>query len=175
MNKLVIIVSSLIVCAGLVFTGLSNRYYIDTSTKLKVDRLTGKTYKITEEVQPTVITEKTVDNLNEMLGMKPSPTYVNSSTPNLGNSDQIKNLELLKNTSGIYSKFKKYYNDVLIEYEKDPLFCESSSMKMVFLDFYSKFEKYSYMLDPKHIVDALEQSNIKTPEKFIDKIIESLS
>lgn len=37
-----IIIASVIFLVGIVFYSLSNRYYIDTSTKLVVDRLTGK-------------------------------------------------------------------------------------------------------------------------------------
>ena len=36
-----IIIVSLIILVGIVFYSLSNRYYIDTSTRLVVDRLTG--------------------------------------------------------------------------------------------------------------------------------------
>ena len=46
LNKFYIIVAAIIITVGLVFLGLSNRFYIDTSTHLKVDRLTGKTYKL---------------------------------------------------------------------------------------------------------------------------------
>ena len=37
-----IIIASVIFLVGIVFYSLSNRFYIDTSTKLVVDRLTGK-------------------------------------------------------------------------------------------------------------------------------------
>jgi hypothetical protein len=44
--KWCILIASILICGGLVFLGLSNRYYIGTSTRLKIDRLTGKTYEV---------------------------------------------------------------------------------------------------------------------------------
>ena len=51
-----IIVASVIFLAGIVFYSLSNRYYIDTSTKLIVDRLTGK---VTRPEVPTPMSTPT--------------------------------------------------------------------------------------------------------------------
>lgn len=48
-SKLTLFLASLIIATGLIILGLSNRFYIDTSAKLKVDRLTGKTYKLTDD------------------------------------------------------------------------------------------------------------------------------
>lgn len=45
-NKAYIIIAALLIAASIVFLGLSNRYYIDTSRKIKVDKLTGNTYKL---------------------------------------------------------------------------------------------------------------------------------
>lgn len=46
-----IIIAALIVAASLVFYGLSNRYYIESSTELKVDKLTGITYRLVQTTQ----------------------------------------------------------------------------------------------------------------------------
>lgn len=41
-----IIIASALIAAAIVFYALSNRFYIDTSTNIKIDRLTGQTYKL---------------------------------------------------------------------------------------------------------------------------------
>ncbi len=58
-----IIIASVIFLVGIIFYSLSNRFYIDTSTKLVVDRLTGKVSR------PVIKTPA------------PSPTPILTSTP----------------------------------------------------------------------------------------------
>jgi hypothetical protein len=45
-GKVYIIIAALLISVSIVFLGLSNRYYIDTSTRQKVDKLTGDTYRL---------------------------------------------------------------------------------------------------------------------------------
>jgi hypothetical protein len=47
-NKFTIIIVACIICIGMIVLALSNRFYIDTSTGFKVDRLTGKTYQLVD-------------------------------------------------------------------------------------------------------------------------------
>ena len=73
-DKSLIIIVACIILIGFVFLGLSNRFYIDALTGLKVDRLTGKTYQLIENEwiiiknktnkleQVKVTTEKKLDN-----------------------------------------------------------------------------------------------------------------
>jgi len=63
-NKVIIIVASLIIAAGLIIHGLSNRFYIDTSTQLKVDRLTGKTYELSSDGWVEIENKKDITESN---------------------------------------------------------------------------------------------------------------
>lgn len=157
-NKFYIIIAALIVSMELVFFSLSNRFYIDTTTKLKVDRLSGKTYKLYDAGWEEIKNNQTSSSTKQNPQNKP-------------NTDEyVKNLELLKNTNTAYNDFKKYYSDVLAEYEKDPLF---------YKDFfggenipsYKNYEKYSPLLSPTYIAESISQHNIKTPDEFIDYTI----
>jgi hypothetical protein len=46
MKNWTIIIAAILISASIVFYALSDRYYIDTSTDIKIDRLTGQTYKL---------------------------------------------------------------------------------------------------------------------------------
>ena len=60
-----IIIASLIILVGIVFYSLSNRYYIDTSTRLIVDRLTGKVSYAVVEPDPAPVSNPQYETINE--------------------------------------------------------------------------------------------------------------
>jgi hypothetical protein len=84
-NKVIIIVASLIIAAGLIILGLSNRFYIDTSTQLKVDRLTGKTYRLADNAWLEIVVKYDVtlpeenDRFARMLGRQGKVSVKNVS------------------------------------------------------------------------------------------------
>lgn len=46
MKNWVVLTAAIILSGALIFHALSDRFYIDTSTKLKVDKLTGNTFRL---------------------------------------------------------------------------------------------------------------------------------
>lgn len=46
MKNWTVLVAAVLISGALIFHALSDRFYIDTSTKMKVDKLTGQTYKL---------------------------------------------------------------------------------------------------------------------------------
>jgi len=158
-NKSYIIISALIISIGLIFFGISNRYYIDSSTKLKVDKLTGKTYELSNGQWKNIESSQADSSTVQVQNTK------------LINADFVKNLELLKTTVPLYNNFKEYYKTVITEYEKNPLFYKNSFSEIMY-PLYQKygiiFEEYSPLLMPENICEAISQHNIKNADNFID-------
>lgn len=174
-NGIYIIIAALIITSGIIFWGLSNRYYIDTSTHLKVDRLTGKLYKISDTGLSELTERGKIENNT---AQTPKPTQ--SPVPTMANPEKkesisyINNLILLKNTRNIYSKFKDYYYSILDRYDNDPLAENFSGWRARYIEEpYNKiFIKYSQMLSPQNIRKVIIEKNIRNANDYINYLIE---
>jgi hypothetical protein len=176
-NKIIIIIVSLIIAAGLIIFGLSNRFYIDTSTHLKVDRFTGKTYRLTNDLwvevgvgynsDKNVIAEVQVNT--ESTGLR---FYVEKETePVISNDEYINNLNLLKSSEAAYNDFKEYYKKVIAGYEKDPLFFKDGGWDETTIEFTRTYKKYSPLLSPLYITETIINHNVKDADAYVNYII----
>jgi|BioPla2DNA2_1021312.scaffolds.fasta_scaffold447878_1 hypothetical protein len=50
MKSWAIVAAAFLIAGAIVFNALCNRFYIDSSTKYKVDKLTGSTYKYHDQL-----------------------------------------------------------------------------------------------------------------------------
>lgn len=165
-HKIYIIIAAIIISAGLVFFGLSNRFYIDSSTRLKVDRLTGKTYMFNNGAWKEIKDS----NSSDVAESKETKASVNvEESPS--NSEYKNNLMMLKTNKSMHEKFINYYRDVLNEYNIDPLFIKNNNYTLGSLRFVKDYKKYSPFLSPKYIVDKLTKDGIQDPDEYIDSVI----
>ena len=156
-----IIIASLIILVGIVFYSLSNRYYIDTSTRLVVDRLTGKITRAVVESTPTPSPESgaSTESFEDMM-LEYDLIY---------SSDECnERLDLLTGNKSMVNKFKDYYNKCITNIKDDPLYYQTRLSEPDF----NNFSAYSPLFDSNYIGDAYNNDGINDPVEYIKYIRE---
>ena len=160
-----IIIASLIILVGIVFYALSNRYYIDTSTRLVVDRLTGKITRAVIESTPAPSTEST---------SSPKSTWTAKDFEDMmleydliySSDEYNEKLDLLTGNESMVNKFKDYYNKCITNIKDDPLYYQTRSNEPDF----ENFSAYSPLLASDYIGDAYNENGISDPVEYIEYI-----
>jgi hypothetical protein len=100
-----VIVGCLIISCGLVGYGLMNRYYVDTSTHMMIDRLTGRVSPMfSQEPKPSEEAEGVYRQLQE----------------------RVDNIKLLLKSEKTLDKFTEYYDACIINVKTGPLYYDAS-------------------------------------------------
>jgi len=164
--KICIIIAAIIITVGLVFLGLSNRFYIDSSTKLKVDRLTGKTYQLINGSWKEIKDNDTLESTENTESKQSTEIReIEKVDKSLINNEYKNNVMILKTNKSMHEKFCEYYRGVLDEYNKDRLFTKNN-YTLGDLRFEKDFKKYSPYLSPKYIVEKITKDGINDPDEF---------
>ena len=153
-----IIIASLIILVGIVFYSLSNRYYIDTSTRLIVDRLTGKVSYAVVEPDPAPVSNTQYDSINEY------KTKSGGVFAQIRRDEYLNNLNLLIGSEDMMIIFRDYYNGCISNIKKDPLFY---SEKLSAFNF-GELEKYGPLLSPPNIAIVYNDEGISDPDKYTE-------
>ena len=153
-----IIIASLIILVGIVFYSLSNRYYIDTSTRLVVDRLTGKVTRPEVEAAAVSTPNPQYETINEY------KTKSGGVFAQIRRDEYLNNLNLLIGSEDMMIIFRDYYDGCISNIKKDPLFY---SEKFSEFDF-GELAKYGPLLSPPNIAIVYNDEGISDPDKYTE-------
>jgi hypothetical protein len=154
MKKILIpvIVGCLIISCGLMGYGLMNRFYVDTSTHMIVDKLTG--------------------HVTSVFSQTPSPSpSSNSKEVAAILKNYSDNLNMLINNTDMMNRFVDYYNVCINNLKSDPLYYDSTQYKAEEFRYESDFKKYSPDLSPHTIEMEYNNNHISVANEFLKKML----
>ena len=154
-----IIVAAVLISGSIAFFAASNRYYIDTSTKMKVDRLTGETIP--------VISKSAASPTPFIFSSTPKPVQRKSTLESY--IEYLENIKLLKDTPEAFSEFKEYYNSITEPLKKDPLI-ENSEAGI--FDYMKTYSKYCPAFYPDYIITLVKKEKISDANEYLEYLIE---
>ena len=152
-----IIIASLIILVGIVFYALSNRYYIDTSTRFVIDRLTGKVARIKIE-------ELSTNTVNNPITINQYRVKGGGILEQTKRNEYLGNLNLLQGSEDMMNVFRDYYNNCIDNIKKDPLYYNEKWSEFDF----NELKKYGPLLSPPNIAIVYSDDEISDPDKYIN-------
>lgn len=186
MKSWAIIIAAFILSGAIVFYALSNRYYIDTSTSLKVDRLTGETYPLNTKTENNTSSTytSTVTNYSPSTSTNSDESVATSlrvltgritPTPRpkrISNEEYVDNLLLILDEDAVFDKFKQYYKNVIEPLKTDPLFYQGDPLLVPeYTTYRDVYSKYSPLLSQSNIAKAYSENEISDAKEYLEYVI----
>jgi len=146
---IVIICTSLFLSISIIFNALCNRYYIDTITKFKVDKLTGNTYKLLYNKWTKIPNDSLLDKTE------------------MDTKHRLDNIKQIRNSQTLSLSFKNYFNKILKNITNTPTYYDSKDP-----DYLNMFIDYSPDLSPKKIAEIHKENHINNYDGFLQYLIQ---